>query len=293
MGRLRDAVPILAMACLLVSAIVWQANAPEMVARAEGPLAAPAQAQAGAVPAATCLQCHDGAGYETLPAFHRDCSSCHTGAKVHVDAPDATNIGKPASADCLTCQTNSPKLMKWEFGPHARTEVTCSDCHAVHAPPAREFRRIGTRTMDAVSTQCLTCHQEVQAKLSLPSHHPVREGGLSCVSCHDPHGGESLGRISKTEKCLSCHQTHRGPRAFEHAPVVEDCATCHVPHGSANRSLLELPQPVLCLQCHSLADNRHGLGAAAGARVSGAAFRSCTSCHSAVHGSNVDRVLRY
>ena len=75
--------------------------------------------------------------------------------------------------------------------------------------------------------------------------------------------------------------------------VAEDCASCHVPHGSANRRLLELPQPALCLQCHSLADTRHALGAAAGARVSGVSFRNCVSCHAAIHGSVTDEFLRF
>ncbi|TPW21136.1 MAG: cytochrome C family protein, partial [Elusimicrobia bacterium] len=88
-------------------------------------------------------------------------------------------------------------------------------------------------------------------------------------------------------------QSVRGPHVMEHPPVVEDCATCHTPHGSPNRKLLTVAQPALCLQCHSLADNRHAAVAAAGGRVSGAVLRNCTACHGGIHGSAFDQHLRY
>jgi predicted CXXCH cytochrome family protein len=75
--------------------------------------------------------------------------------------------------------------------------------------------------------------------------------------------------------------------------VVEECTICHNPHGSPNRRLLDIAQPMLCLQCHSIADNRHGQTGAAGARIGGAVLRSCTNCHSAIHGSSQDEHLRY
>jgi DmsE family decaheme c-type cytochrome len=290
-GRIR-VVAAAGLVCLM-TAVFWEAAESMGRLGGEGPAVPSMPVYAAAASAPVCLACHGGSAYAGLPTFHGDCTACHSGSDAHLAGPSIMNIGKPEAADCLACHTSSPALMHWEFGPHARGDLSCGDCHVVHGPPVQESRSVADRAMDPVSVSCLGCHQEVQAKLSLPSRHPVREGGLACVSCHDPHGSDGLTQVSRTETCLSCHQTHRGPRAFEHAPVAEDCANCHVPHGSANRSLLELPQPALCLQCHSLADNRHALGAAAGARVSGVALRNCVACHSAIHGSNVDGVLRY
>lgn len=135
----------------------------------------------------------------------------------------------------------------------------------------------------------------------MPSHHPVKEGALSCTGCHDPHEGKQVRLASRNDKCLSCHQRQRGPQAFEHVPVTEDCANCHNPHGTPNRKLLNIAQPMLCLQCHSLPNNRHGQtgstnATAAGVlaeRVSGAVLRNCTACHGQIHGSSHDQHLRY
>jgi nitrate/TMAO reductase-like tetraheme cytochrome c subunit len=36
---------------------------------------------------------------------------------------------------------------------------------------------------------CLRCHETQRADASLPYHHPVRKGKMTCVDCHDPHRG--------------------------------------------------------------------------------------------------------
>jgi DmsE family decaheme c-type cytochrome len=276
-------------------ALVWvSAPASATAASSETEVRAAAQAQATAVSPQTCKECHSGPETERLPSFHQDCTTCHRGATEHVAAPAADNINRPEPADCLTCHTRSAKLAQWEDGPHGRNSVQCRECHNPHKSVSRpEFTTVGNRRLDAASEACTTCHQDAVASFTLPSHHLIREGGISCVSCHDPHGGDTLRQIAKVDRCVTCHPAQRGPFVYEHAPVLEDCANCHVPHGSANRRLTELPQPSLCLQCHSLADTRHAQGAVAGARVSGAAFRNCVGCHAAIHGSHNDPYLRF
>ncbi len=143
---------------------------------------------------------------------------------------------------------------------------------------------------DAKSALCMTCHTDVAARMNMPSHHPVKEGGLSCVSCHDPHSGKQTALAGKNAHCAKCHQAVAGPKVFEHAPVAEDCTTCHNPHGSPNRRLLQLTQPMQCLQCHSVTANRHASGTGA---LRGAQLRNCTNCHSAIHGSHSDPKLKF
>jgi DmsE family decaheme c-type cytochrome len=94
----------------------------------------------------------------------------------------------------------------------------------------------------------------------------------------------------KNAQCAKCHQGVSGPKVFEHAPVVEDCTTCHNPHGSPNRRLLQLAQPMQCLQCHSVTANRH---ASQNGTLRGAQLRNCTNCHSAIHGSHSDPKLKF
>lgn len=257
-----------------------------------------ASLQSGSPPSApgvtadTCLTCHDRAKETRLHEYHRECQSCHTGGTVHVERPEKSNIGLPAAAQCLTCHGATMKS-RWSFGQHARAEVKCSSCHGIHLSRTATGIEARAKRVDQVSTTCASCHADVAARFRLPSHHPVTEGAMSCTSCHDPHSGDRTSVLSEVDRCGSCHQAQRTPKAVVHPPVAEGCSTCHNPHGSPNRRLLAMAQPTLCIQCHSIADNRHAVGSNPGGALGGAALRSCVSCHKAIHGSQMDNHLRY
>ena len=250
---------------------------------------------------AVCAECHESEAQVSI--FHRDCQACHVNATEHAQArrPARVEPGKPALAQCQGCHADDTDRMNFAFSDHHGAGLECGDCHGVHGPKLAVGGQsiIQHRTQEA-SALCATCHQDVLARFDMPSHHPVLEGGVSCLSCHDPHSSKKLGLAHQTQQCLDCHQRLRGPHVFEHSPVVEDCANCHDPHGSPNRRLLVAAQPMLCLQCHSLPNNRHGLSAsnalteaALTQRIPGAALRDCVSCHGQVHGSAQDQHLRY
>jgi predicted CXXCH cytochrome family protein len=73
--------------------------------------------------------------------------------------------------------------------------------------------------------------------------------------------------------------------------VSENCLNCHEPHGSNHEKLLTSPRPALCQQCHIMQGHMSQLltrgllasGSRADVRMIG---RSCSNCHSQVHGSN-------
>lgn len=247
---------------------------------------------ADAVTSDTCQTCHDRANDTRLQEYHSECQSCHSGGPAHVATPEKSTINRPAAAECLTCH-GATMNSTWSFGQHAKAAVACSSCHVIHVsrtPTGLEGR--GKR-VDQVSTKCASCHIDVMASFRLPSHHPVTEGAMSCVSCHDPHAGDRTTVRSEVERCGSCHQSQQTPKAIVHPPVAEACSTCHSPHGSANRRLLTLAQPALCIQCHSVADNRHAVAGAARGALSGAVLRRCVGCHKAIHGGQMDPHLRY
>jgi len=123
---------------------------------------------------------------------------------------------------------------------------------------------------------------------------PLPEGQMSCADCHNPHG--TLTRpLLKTDTvnttCYSCHAEKRGPFLFEHAPVRANCLNCHDPHGSNQQTLLVMPLPMLCQQCHTMLRHPNDLQTRAGLgsgprpdeRLLG---RACITCHANVHGSN-------
>lgn len=251
-------------------------------------------AEAGArIGSQECLSCHASfEGHFMASEAHSDCESCHGPAQGHAYDPQTANIRYPGNADCAAChQVGSRTLLDWSTSVHARSNVLCSDCHNTHNRELHYLREpdaLQTAVLPRASSttrMCGGCHADVVAQLGLPSHHPVAEGALDCSDCHDPHGNSALTRGTRTQACTSCHQEVMGPWIYEHAPVTEDCGYCHVPHGATADFLLEANQPATCISCHSIAT--------AGAIHQPYAFSSrCTDCHSAVHGSHADPVLR-
>ena len=139
-------------------------------------------------------------------------------------------------------------------------------------------------------TLCFQCHADIKPSFNMPFHHRVNEGLVKCTDCHDVHGTFQNNNVRSTADqnliCTKCHTDKRGPFVFEHMPVkAEGCMACHTPHGSQNARLLNMPEVnVLCIQCHSpvAADTVHGISNASADSV------PCTSCHTYIHGSNMN-----
>lgn len=234
-----------------------------------------------------------------------DCESCHgpgslaiegiTPEKVEADARegrqtacnyktfiDIKSLPSPAkSLICLKCHTANAtfNLHNWN-SVHAVSDVSCIDCHRVHAGPDLKVK---PREIEAL---CSACHLEVKAEFSLPSHHPVPEQRVFCTDCHDPHGTaneKSLKRSNVREMCSQCHPEKEGPFLYEHAELTEDCRNCHSSHGSVHNDLLVIQQPFLCLQCHP----GHLLSSGFTNEWRGNLYTRCTDCHSQIHGTDI------
>jgi DmsE family decaheme c-type cytochrome len=178
--------------------------------------------------------------------------------------------------------------MAWKGSEHESGEVACANCHQIHTPRDRVF------TANGQAETCFSCHIRQRGDFYKPSVHPVRYGTVRCSDCHSPHGsvasGKLLGKPTLNQTCYSCHAEKRGPLLWEHAPVSEDCSSCHTPHGSVHPALLKKPAPLLCQQCHAAAGHPSfaytANGLPSGTPSGFLLARSCTNCHSQVHGSN-------
>jgi DmsE family decaheme c-type cytochrome len=233
----------------------------------------------------------------------RGCESCHGPGSVHGESYEPDDIVNPATAEpalssavCRQCH-RSADHDAFPSSLHAMSDVTCTSCHSTHG----EQR---TNLLAAPETDlCFECHQDMRSKTYLPSHHPVREGRMSCSDCHEPHTGTlrvALAGEPANELCFQCHAGHQGPFIFEHDPVVEDCGICHDPHGAVANSLLRQNEPFLCLQCHQMhfhsqlagiegsfttLDGYSGVSVSDGSKR--AMLTKCTQCHSQIHGSDL------
>jgi DmsE family decaheme c-type cytochrome len=268
-----------------------------------------AQAKSGYAGSDTCVTCHSdmeptlkGTKHaQTLdartPAAQQGCESCHGPGQAHVDDDAKGHILKftqatPAQSTgaCVTCHTSSTHA-GWAGSKHEARNLTCTTCHSVHHPMSAAKQLV----KNTETQLCATCHRTQVAKTERAvAHMPVREGKMSCSSCHNPHGSINNVKALRTgssvaESCSSCHTEMRGPVLWEHTPVRENCATCHDPHGSSNDRMLVVRQPMLCQRCHiamkhpATMYDKDEITTKKSNRMFG---RSCVNCHSQVHGSN-------
>jgi DmsE family decaheme c-type cytochrome len=236
------------------------------------------------------------------------CEACHGPASKHVESMSAADIVNPskipakeADRDCLKCHYNQPTHLGRIQGGHGRNEVACVSCHSIHKP---EPASIVNAKPSRLNELCTQCHANTWAQFQRPYKHRLPEGAMSCVDCHNPHGGirpRMIQTVNANEPgCIKCHGDKRGPFTFEHAPVKTDgCSACHEPHGSANpRMLVRHEERYLCLECHA------NVGAVASAKsgtlggippafhdLRTPRFRNCSVCHTKIHGSYVERAL--
>jgi DmsE family decaheme c-type cytochrome len=254
----------------------------------------------------TCQACHEKAFSKSFTRSHHAglesaCGSCHKGTAEHAEAMQSGTTGVPTPSlkklssreineTCLGCHEKGAQA-NWKGGVHDRRNLNCTSCHGVHDYKSERHQLKTAAEPDT----CYSCHPAMRAKGLRTSHHPVREGLMTCGSCHNPHDSTTPKMVSANwvnEKCLECHTEKRGPFFWEHAPVRENCLNCHDPHGSNHDKLLVSQQPWLCQRCHL--NTRHPGTIysninAAGELATGsnrATEHACKNCHQSVHGGN-------
>jgi len=268
--------------------------------------ASPAPAKVEAGPA--CADCHDEAkffagnphlrGYRAAhggAAGNAVCATCHGDGTKHMEAEGDTSLivslrGRSGSEVCATCHKQSAERSSFKTGVHAPSEaVNCLTCHSIHKSDPKQASLL----VKEPTKLCATCHQDAASSFrTLPYAHRLREGALSCVSCHDPHGRSYKHAVRETRGgepgCVSCHAEVRGPFVFTHVNgVAGDCTSCHVPHGSSYPHQLQRATiAAQCLECHStLSAGTLGSQPPSFHNITLPRYQNCTTCHVAVHGS--------
>ena len=268
----------------------------------------------------SCTACHDQNDSKPVLAIGKTkhgtvadartptCTSCHGESDKHVNdagtnpqraSPDVVFAARfnnktskeDQSRTCLGCHRKDAKRSHWEGSIHPSRDVSCSNCHTVHAARDRVLTKI---TQPEV---CFACHKEQRAQYQRPSRHPILEGKVSCSDCHNPPGTigpKLMKRDSVVDACFQCHMEKCGPFVRPHEPVTEDCTNCHAPHGTTVENMLKARPPFLCNECHSphgaampqLANQTPPPAVIGKTGINYTQGRGCVNCHTEVHGSN-------
>ena len=273
------------------------------VEQAETPAAQEAVEEPAAV--MSCGDCHDQAKAFTHNPHARGevthgvvpngvCETCHGDATAHIEAGgDPTLISIPrgltgANETCMMCHDTATDRKSHRTGMHANSRaVNCLSCHAVHSNEPKLLAK------NEVAV-CSTCHTtQASSFRNKPYAHRIGRGGMSCSSCHEPHGRpgkESIRRTAAGETaCLGCHSDKRGPYVFQHGgAALGECSTCHAPHGSVNPNQLTRTRVAqVCMECHSpITHDTLGSQPPSFHNLNSPRYQNCTTCHVAIHGSN-------
>ena len=239
---------------------------------------------------ARCARCHT-TGFESLEpgpdgtgprsrwtAAGVSCESCHGPAKAHV-------LYHERDADGPDPILRTKKL------PRLRQVSVCLRCH-MEADVAETGFRPGDDFFERHAPTLLEDVARVDAAgrpleliydgLPFLASECAREGGLTCASCHDPHGSPYRSQLRTHPKdpalCADCHGgvVKEGRAHTRHDPAREgaSCTGCHMTpisiergHGVVTDHTVGVPDPTnaglrtardACTSCHSGSDGSPG-----------------------------------
>jgi predicted CXXCH cytochrome family protein len=237
-------------------------------------------------------------------------SACGTLTRTVGMPPEIEGAEFVGNTACIACHAEYTRHYAGSaHGPYYREKdlrwASMTGCESCHGPGSRHVATgqrefiVNPRDDPAV---CFQCHVDTHAEFGLVQGHPVLEGRMTCVSCHDPHGPDimrpagGLGMARLNESCAECHRDQARPFVYEHEAMREGCVVCHEPHGSVNGALLRERDSNLCLKCHAQVQTVPGqVFIGREDHTAHLQWGGCFSagCHTAVHGSNVNPGLRY
>lgn len=222
-----------------------------------------------------CTSCHDPHQWE----FSRK----HAVTEANEEGTEYTSFLKlPDDAQgqlCVACHSeklsirdSDHSVVREGFQQHFRNEGSirgqCSACHETHGNFGYKNQDMTASGEDLTKNLCLSCHSQghfpttvggfdhpLGGKLDPLSKLPGFKGGMSCITCHDPHkwglvretspnvdldgtDANSFLRVSnwpEPKLCLSCHEEQQGIRNTDHDLSDNDhssCSFCHSAHNA-------------------------------------------------------------
>ena len=195
-----------------------------------------------------CDGCHS-VNYDiatkTITEWNVGCEKCHGPGQAHASRPTRDNVLNPARFDyvhandsCIQCHSQGQPLTNPIQGKYYDWPVGFEVGRNLADFWKLEEHKLGETTFTHFPDG--TAHKNrMQGNDFVDSLMYAR--GVTCFSCHDPHGSENVAMVRKPGNalCLDCH----GPNAQvgPHAPTIEqhthhkagspgsECVACHMP----------------------------------------------------------------
>jgi hypothetical protein len=148
-----------------------------------------------------------------------------------------------AADDCIACHGPGAGLVNSRgkaitvradaLAHSVHKDFKCVDCHAGAAKSGH--------TAGTAAASCLTCHEDVAAKLSSSVHAALGDpkDSSSCITCHGTHDVVKPAARG-AEFCATCHATEVSQykasiHGRAHAKLNGDAPTCQSCHGPAHQ----------------------------------------------------------
>lgn len=193
------------------------------------------------------------------------------GQAAEIAEPETTAEGRvlsaPETLKCFDCHTTLTSLAGQSVldVENMWPNISCERCHGpgrAHAEAARRGEEnlampfgIGGWTASQQMELCGHCHRHPDKappsdirtdNVDIVRFQPVglmqsacykkSQGGLSCVTCHEPHSRSSSDRLSYEPACLSCHQAADQVKCT--ISPGSGCIDCHMPRRDAGQGIL-------------------------------------------------------
>lgn len=238
-------------------------------------------------------------------------SSCSSISQSIVKPPQIDGAHYVGNRQCAECHIEIVQHFRGtahsRFFKEESDTYEISGCESCHGAGSKHVQAGGGKNVFIHNPgkdpqPCLDCHLDKHAEFRLPQHHPVLEGHMNCIDCHDPHGREifkqagGLGLARQDQQCAHCHREQVRPFIFIHEGMQDGCITCHQPHGSVHDKMLIQRDSHLCLRCH--AQMQFDATPLRIGKVDHSSFLTMgtcwtAGCHTAVHGSMIHPRLLY
>lgn len=228
-----------------------------------------------------CTTCHEPHSSDTPGLLTKSgaalCGACHK-----MDATlRSRHRGYPVEkADCHQCHDPHASARPALFRESVHAPFASGDCGACHRGPGAA---LPFATVKPTGALCAECHADVVDQAREAPFPHVAAGGGRCLSCHNPHTGETaLLKQPMAALCTRCHDpggSKSGAKGRFTSHAGFGCSTCHTAHGGG-RPLLLADDPVpLCGSCHS---HEHSVSHPVGEKTRDPRTgipMTCRSCH--------------